>query len=346
MSSLRVVLTSVAVAGLLADPGAGLRAQEDRWRLDAGPLRLDLFVSRTATLFHVVDQISRWSQFSHAYYLAYFRRPDARLDATDSSVLKEHAALHKKYGWGGALERTFYTELPLDSALARAVGRGLITHDEAQLERRVMLRFEARVDRLMAEQRETLRQFAGQLLGEGDRVAAYVTPLARFVGVDSFTVPFYLIANPDSMWSGGGFNGGFLTLEITSRVDPHPSQSLVHELTHAFLSNKQSALARASHDTPGLDEETLGEALAYAMSPGLHHPGNGDPLSNAAARSWVAGWRSDSYSRFNLYGYVARPFLRDALADTTQTLDTVLPRITAAWTALLELDRLRWPNDR
>ena len=38
----------------------------------AGPLTLDVHISRTATLFHVVDQISEWSPYCHRQYLAAF----------------------------------------------------------------------------------------------------------------------------------------------------------------------------------------------------------------------------------------------------------------------------------
>ena len=33
--------------------------------LEAGPLKLQIYISRTAHLFHVVDQISEWSEFCH-----------------------------------------------------------------------------------------------------------------------------------------------------------------------------------------------------------------------------------------------------------------------------------------
>jgi type IV pilus biogenesis protein CpaD/CtpE len=40
--------------------------------LDTGPLKLDVYISETAQLFHVVDQISQWSEFSHRQYVRYF----------------------------------------------------------------------------------------------------------------------------------------------------------------------------------------------------------------------------------------------------------------------------------
>src|SRR5438477_9720497 len=100
-----------------------------------------------------------------------------------------------------------------------------------------------------------------------------------------------MMANPDSTWSGGGFNGDVLTLEIRTRMDANPALSLAHELCHAFMAARRTTLKQAARATPRLDEETLGEGLAYALSPGIYHRGTSDELSNAAARSWKPGWR-------------------------------------------------------
>jgi hypothetical protein len=40
--------------------------------MTAGPLTLNIYISRTAHLFHVVDQISGWSPFCHSQYRRYF----------------------------------------------------------------------------------------------------------------------------------------------------------------------------------------------------------------------------------------------------------------------------------
>src|SRR5262245_32724919 len=69
-------------------------------RLDAGPLKLDVYISETAQLFHVVDQISQWSEFSHEQYFQYFKSRGAGLSESDLKILAEHATIRKKYGWG------------------------------------------------------------------------------------------------------------------------------------------------------------------------------------------------------------------------------------------------------
>src|SRR5215831_4355872 len=73
--------------------------------LDAGPLKLDVYISETAQLFHVVDQISQWSEFSHEQYVRYFESLGGRLSESDRKILAEHVAIRKRYGWGRGPEQ-------------------------------------------------------------------------------------------------------------------------------------------------------------------------------------------------------------------------------------------------
>ncbi|MDQ6706384.1 MAG: hypothetical protein M3Z85_10470, partial [Acidobacteriota bacterium] len=70
------------------------------FHLDAGPLKLDVYISETAQLFHVVDQISQWSEFSHPQYVRYFESQGGGLSESDLRILAEHVAIRKRYGWG------------------------------------------------------------------------------------------------------------------------------------------------------------------------------------------------------------------------------------------------------
>ena len=63
----------------LAFMGLPLHSSGQGQRVEAGPLILDVHVSRTANLFHAVDQISGWSPFCHDQYLAAFGELDAAL---------------------------------------------------------------------------------------------------------------------------------------------------------------------------------------------------------------------------------------------------------------------------
>jgi hypothetical protein len=331
-----LILLTLVAACLSWNCFGGTNSQ---WRLDAGPLKLDIYVSETAHLFHVVDQISQWSEFCHRQYVRYIDSVDGGLSEEDRKLLAEHSAIRKKHGWGGGLEQTFYTPLDLESALAQGVKEGLLTAQEAQTERRVLTHFQARVERLMSEEAPTLRGFVQQLTTQRANLTTFAEQISRFVGGAKLTVPFYVIADPSPQGlGGGGFNGGRLTLEIIKGSDMYPT--MLHELFHAFILTKEETVKKAARSVPGLDEETLNEGLAYAYNPGIVHASGSDPLLAGVAGYLARGSSlKDSYARFNTYGLALRPLLKEALPDKRQTLETFLPRATDAWLVLAELDK-------
>jgi hypothetical protein len=165
--------------------------------LDAGPLKLDVYISETAQLFHVVDQISQWSEFSHSQYVRYFESRGGGLSESDRRILAEHVAIRKKYGWGQGPEQVFYTPLDLDEALKAGVATGHLTEAEANTERRVLTYFRFRVKRLVSESRP-LDEFVREFARQQSNLAAFATEAARFVGkTPAKPIPFYVIANPD-----------------------------------------------------------------------------------------------------------------------------------------------------
>jgi hypothetical protein len=315
----------------------------DQWRVEAGTLKLEFYVSRTAHLFHIVDQISQWSEFCHQQYLPYFDGLDGGLSEVDRDLLGQHVAIRKSHGWGGGLEQTFYTTLDLESAMEQGVKAGWLTVSEAQTERRVLSHFEDRIMRLMSQERTTLQRFQQQVSGQRSNLAATANTLSHFVGGAKLTVPVFLIANPDDARIGGGYNGERLTLEIARKRDEYPS--LLHELFHAFIRARRQALEAAMVSVPGVDTETLSEGLAYAFSPGLVGEGDADSLLATAANYLAKGSSlNDSYTRFHLYALALRPLLKDAFADPRLTLDSFLPRAIDAWLVLAEIDKARDVN--
>ena len=303
-------------------------------------MTLEIQVSKTAHLFHVVDQISQWSEFCHRQYARYFEALDGGLNAADRERLAQHATLRQAHGWGGGLEQTFYTAVDLETALAQGVQAGWLTESEAQTERGVLEHFQPRIERLLSEERTALDAFGKQLSGQRTNLTATAQTLSRFVGGAKITVPVYLIANPDDTMIGGGFNGERLTLEVPRKRDAYPS--LLHELFHAFLRTRQREIERTASAVPGLEAETLSEGLAYAFNPGLVRAGTDEPLLTTVAGYLAQGLTlKDSYPRFNLYGLALRPLLKEALSDPRQTVETFLPRAVDAWRVLTEIDRAR-----
>ena len=326
---------------ILSCYGNAFAAQDDaNYHIQTNALKLDIYISRTAHLFHVVDQISQWSEFCHRQYVSYFEGMEGGISKEDRELLSQHCEIRKSHGWGQGLEQTFYTPLDLDSAIELAVKEGRLTEEEAKTEQRILTHFEERVDRLMAQEAPTLNKFVRELLAQEPNLATFADDISRFVGGGKLTVPVYLLANPDERTIGGGFNGGRLTLEIAKDRDIYPS--LLHELFHAFLRTRQDAIDKAARLVPGLDSETLSEGLAYAYKPGIIHDSNRDQLLSTAT-SYMSQRTSmkDSYMRFNLYGLALRPLLKDALYEKRQTLKDFLPRATDAWLVLNELDKAR-----
>jgi len=308
--------------------------------LDAGPLKLDVYISETAQLFHVVDQISQWSEFSHEQYVQYFKSRGAGLSESDLKILAEHAAIRKKYGWGRGPDQVFYTPVDLDEALKAGVASGYLTAQEADIERRVFAYFRLRVKRLVSESKP-LDEFVREFAPQQSKLAAFATEAARFVGkTPAKPIPFYVIADPDDPNMGGGYDGGILTLEIPRKRDVYPT--VLHELFHAFVETKKDKIEIAVRSVPGLDFQTLNEGLAYAISPGLYHTGDSDQLQ-AKVSDYMTKESplSDSFTRFNYFALALRPLLREALADPHQNLESFLPRAVDAWLVLVELDRAR-----
>jgi hypothetical protein len=345
--ALLIALTGPMLAGdkSTQEPLSKSAQPTNHSRLEAGPLTLEIYISKTAHLFHVVDQISQWSEFCHRQYVSYFDRIDGGLSEKDTTVLREHVAIRKRRGWNAGLEQTFYSPLSLESALADGIKHGFLTEEEAQTERRVFSHFQARVERLLLEEAPTLRRFEETLSGQQSNLMEFATTMSRFVGAAKLTVPFYLIANPHERDCGGGYNGGRLTLEIAKSYDMYPT--LLHELVHAFAKTKGELIRASAQSVPGLDEETLNEGLAYAYSPGLVRAGAADRLLAQVTRFAAQGSvLRESYPRFNAYGLALRPLLKLALADKQQTLETFLPRAVDAWLVLAELDQTRSPQKR
>ncbi len=326
----------------LAAASAGLAwagAEDGPRTVAAGPLTIEVHISATANLFHVVDQLSGWSPFCHAQYRRAFAGPAmGGLSDLDRDLLRRHAAVRSVRGWGAGLEQAFYTDLGLEPALRAGVEAGHLTPDQAEAERAVLAHFRDRVDRLVAERRATLDRFAARIEAERESLAGFAGPVARFFGGPRPVVPVYLIADPSETGGGGGFNGGRLTLEVSSKGDDLPT--FLHELFHAFTATASGDLREAARGVDGLDEETLSEGLAYALAPGLRHPGGkgADPLRSRVAADLAARKSlDDRYVRYNRYALALRPLLGEALADPSASIKTFLPRAVDAWKSLVAL---------
>jgi hypothetical protein len=321
-----------AIAFLLAT--AALGAAEE-WR--AGPLTLEVHISRTANLFQIVDNLSNWSRYSHSQYRTYYEP----LSDEDERQLARHADVRSRHGWGQGLEQTLLVSEELQEALRQGVARGHLSQADADIEKEVLEHFAPRIDELMEIERERLTAFRNRLHEGLPELAAFASKISRFCRGVEVTVPVHLIANPSDSNLGGGYNGGKLTLEVARERDAYPT--FLHELMHAFVNPQRKLLEEARRGVEGLDHTTLNEGIAYALSPGLLF--SGSDLAQQTAGDFAANrtMQSDPYVRFRRYGLALRPLLKEALDSEHATLDSFLPRAIDAWRVAYELDKGRRP---
>jgi hypothetical protein len=297
---------------------------------------MEVHISPTANVFHIVDQLAAWSPFCHQQYLDYFNT----LSDEDRALLREHAQVREVRSWGEGLEQTFYTDLPLEEALQAGIASSNLTREQAEIERRVLSHFGERALALMKQEEPTLTRFVGVLHKEQPKIAELSSKAARFCGAKDLRVPVYLIANPDAHSMGGGYNGGRLTLEIPRETEA--INTFLHEVMHAFTHEQMALLDEAARTCPGLDAETLNEGIAYALSPGLlnNQPPGEDPLAKKVASDIAEKKPLDEpYTRSNRFGLALRPLLKAALDDENATLTTFLPRAVDAWRVMVELSK-------
>ncbi len=322
----------VALATLIA---VSLAQQED-WpkpdkKLSYGPLTIEVYVSRTAHLFHVIDQISAWDNACHGQY-----RSHMQLSSEDEDALRKYAEVRSKRRWGQGLEQTFYVPLELEEAARAGKKDGHVTHEELEVILPVLERFAPRVD-LLFEDKQTALSGAFDAV-DREWLTSAAKEVARFTGVSKLTVPAFPLASPEQ--GGGGMDGGRLRWEI-GPVGMEQSV-LLHELVHAFFMQKDELLQATVELTPGLTMTYLGEGFAYAFSPGLYGPKDRDVLGGNVASDRRNGqaWQDPNYGRQREYALALRPLLADALANG-QTLEAFLPSARDAWLALREVEEAR-----
>jgi hypothetical protein len=299
-------------------------------RIQCGPLTMEVYLSRTAHVFHLVDQISAWDNSCHGQY-----REHMVLSPEDEAALKAYAAVRDKRPWGQGLEQAFYVPLDLDAAIRAGIKGHDLTDEEAKTIRPVLERFGSRSDELLASKRDILQAAFAKV--DRDRLTKAAEELSRFAGVKKLTVPVFPLASPSP--GGGGMDGGRLRWELSS--DQVSFSVLLHELSHAYFMQKEDALRAIVEKTPGLTMTLLGEGLAYAMAPGLYGDDEGDNLAYNVAKDRAddKAWKDDGPGRFREYALALRPIYRDALHESS--LESFLPRARDVFLAIREVEEAK-----
>ncbi len=337
-SSVAAAPTTIAAAPSATSSASATPPDPDATRtIVLGPVTLQVTISKTAQLFYIIDQMSEWSSWCHPQYK---RWVDARsaLGNPERALLAEHKKLRAS-GWG-ALDRAFYTELDLESALSRAKREQILSAAAVATEREVLTHFDPILAPLLDEQRAVVLAFRDDIESDAPRLGRIVTDLAAFAeAYVTDSVPLFLIPNTTARGGGGGYNGGYMEVEAGSGAKP----TVVHEVFHLVLSHKRSEiLAAATACGSGLTEEAIHEGIAYALSPGIVHdsgPGR-DPLAEKVGEDRKRGAPAkDGYVRNNRFGLTLRPLVESALVRKTK-LAGFLTNACTTWKAL---QAEKWP---
>jgi hypothetical protein len=311
-------------------------AQPAQADIVAGPLVLSVVDSATAQTFHVVDHLSRWSASCHAGY-ARWAAESLPLDEADRAALVQHAALRRARGWGSGFEQAFYVSLGVEDAASRAVEQRLLTRREADAERDVLEHFAPRLAPALAAAHDDVSRFEARLRELAPRLAPVASKLARLTGVrgpQAVTVLPMIDPSPKEA-SGAAFAAGRLVVEIAPGSEA--IAPALHELFRVILAQRRESIAIAAGKCKRpLDAETLEEAMATALSPGLvsDQPEGDDALAKRVAEPRAAQRTLRSPRvRFARLGLALRPLLAAAL-DGGATLGAFFEGACDTWRRL------------
>lgn len=288
-------------------------------------IHLHVSMSRTAEIFHFVDQMSNWDSSVHHSYVRWADRVLALTD-DERDMLGQHASMRKVRGWGGGFEQAFYTDLPITDAARKAVREKLLTEDEATNESRILQHFAPRVTPYLKDRDGDVSAFISRLERESGGVSPTVAKLIRFSGTATpVELPVYLVPNPEPGNGGGGYSAGRLIVEISN--DPDPMPVLLHEMLHSLLWKHKDEIVAAAASI-GVGWSDLNEGIAHAFSPGLTDDAfEAETLAERIANNYKKGRSlADGYSQSKKFiiALILRPMLRRALHNR-QTFAQFLP---------------------
>ena len=330
---------SIAVAPSASVAAAPPPAASAPETIALGPVTLDLSIARTAQVFYFVDQLSIWSPHAHRQYVRWADEQHLVGDR-ERALLETHKRLRLANGSWGPFDRAFASRLSIADAATRAAADGLVSAKDADDERAILEAFQPLLARTLDEGQPRLEAFR-------DRLKERAPTIGRVLGdvqamMETYTptpIPLFIVYDPVPHTGGGGYNGGVAWVEV-SDTDSAMS-TLMHEAIHVVMRDREPQIAAgAASCGNGLDAETLNEGFDYAISPGIIHDENRDPLAASLDDARKRGKpATDLYVRYQRLGLAIRPLLESTLS-TKAKLASLLPKACDAWR---QLSSEPWP---
>src|SRR5436190_21661790 len=137
--------------------------------LNLGGVIISVSDSRTAQVFHIVDQMSQWDSGVHHGYVRWATRT-LNLRPEDLELLQKHAEMRRARGWGNGFEQAFLVDNSIQVATDRAVTARLLSVEEAESEGAILLHFAPRLMALREKAQGQIDAFKSQLVTEHDRL--------------------------------------------------------------------------------------------------------------------------------------------------------------------------------
>ncbi len=259
--------------------------------METTAVRLTLRVSRTANLFHFVNNLAAWHFACRQHYNRAWLAETGPLSAAEEAALDEFRAIVREFPYGPRwLGRAFILGSAGDGAAFRATAwratRDLVGPDTAAMLWDVFATLKPRFERIWRRDQLRLDALTQRLDGpEGlFRSAGFARAAAALETY--FAAPFPglvidLLISRGENWSAGGANEGpgHVTLEVLETRDLGlAAETVLHEAAHLMGRRASIPLLESvfrEHDVdPSADEQGWGplylveEALTTALVPG------------------------------------------------------------------------------
>jgi hypothetical protein len=287
---------------------------------------LTLIDSPTAQVFHLIDELSGWSPPANAAY-AEWAKKELPLDDGEQAMIAKHAKLRAKRRRGG-LDAAFDVNAPIAEAARAGVENKLLTAGDAAEEQALLEHFEPRLLPFLGAQAKTIGLLEAQIASELPRAAALLARVGRFCEVTG-TLRIHAVLVPSPSRGGGRASRTTIVLEVAAGEDPLPT--FFHYLAHAILLQRRGTLAMGARKCKErVDDQTLEDALAYAIAPGLLPASDHDRLRELADTDHAGSLR-DPRVRAERLGLAIRTDLSAALEGGGDTIASFVPAMCDAW---------------